>query len=231
MKNNNNFSSLFTDVIIDELEHLPNSPYIPRSAIEESLRQHIFEYVDELQEDIAKGYSLSLELLKAKGVSLSPYTLTQSQLKKLHNEEMMKALANKEVVLAEAFGMGAEELYHLYEGGFDLFNQEHYVEARAVFTYLLVLHPRVADFWTALGSCFEKMHKDAEAAVVFSLSAALKPHLIESYLPLAHLLIERGHLYEAGQLFMRVIEISEQLEEGQERDILAQEAKKYLDAL
>jgi len=231
-KTKSKFPDLFSDALIDQLEHQPNSPYVPFSAIEEALRKQIHEYFDEIQKNIAKGYSLSLTLLKAENIAdLDSYTLTKQQLAKLHNEEIMKAVSDKETTLAEVFEMGTEELSHLYQLGFDLFNQNNYEDARAIFTYLLVLHPRVVDFWRGLGCCFEQMHKDVEAVTAFYVAATLQPDIIDSYLPLAKLLVSRGSLHEARHLFEEVIKVANQLEDKEKGQILKEEAKKYMQAL
>ena len=227
-----NFPEYLADLFAYNVDEQSLASLVPLAARQDAARKMAYDYCKELQENIAKGYILTIELLQLeKGLDSSPFRLSKEQIDKLMDTEILRALACQQTTKAKILGFDNDALCHIYKVGFDLFQQQKCNEAIAVFTYLTVLDPRIPAVWSGIGCAYESLKRQAEAFTAFAVAAILQPDTIESYLPLAKQLIEHGLMKEAKNLFEKVIEICSQQGHSDVLDTLAQEAKQYANAL
>ncbi len=94
-------------------------------------------------------------------------------------------------------GITMNTLRVCFETGKTFFRDEKHAEASSIFNFLTYLNPFVADFWVALGLCYQKAQKYTEALEAFAKNCALDSNPFLARAKSAEIYIEQKRLDEA----------------------------------
>ena len=122
-----------------------------------------------------------------------------------HLKEVLYALLNDKVSLAELKGISRTDLFQLSEAGFTKFKHGRLDEAEKIFKALILLDHRNGYFHAMMGAVHQKLRRPIEAIMEYSQAIKINPKDISCFVNRGELYLRHKNYRKAAEDFRQAI--------------------------